>query len=115
MKKFNERLAVEITNKVGTMTCANIFAVIGIMGITGALTNNSQLVLIIGAVSGYFLQLVLLPIIMVGQNIQSDKFEKHIETLLKHISDDNDRIIIELDVLSKNQLTSKHFNKGEKK
>lgn len=67
--KFNTWLALLITNHVGTMYCAYLFAVIGVMGVAGALTDDVKLVLIVGAVSGYFLQLVLLPIIMVGQNV----------------------------------------------
>jgi hypothetical protein len=68
---FNGRLALWITNNVGTMWCAYIFAVIGITGIVASLSNDTTLVLIIAAISGYFLQLVLLPIIIVGQNLQS--------------------------------------------
>ncbi len=71
-KNFNGHLALWITNNVGTMWCAYIFAVIGLTGIVASLTNNTTLVLIIAAVSGYFLQLVLLPIIIVGQNLQSE-------------------------------------------
>lgn len=68
---FNGRLALWITNNVGTMWCAYLFAVIGIIGIVGALTNSVFIVLLVGAISGYFLQLVLLPIIIVGQNLQA--------------------------------------------
>ena len=79
MKNFNDKLAVVITDNVGTMYCAYLFAIIGIMGITGALTNNVKLVLVIGAVSGYFLQLVLLPIIMVAGNIHAKNIKKHVD------------------------------------
>jgi hypothetical protein len=75
MKNFNEKLAIFVTKRVGTTYCAYLFAIIGIMGIIGAFTGNASLVLIVGAISGYFLQLVLLPIIMVGQSI-SDKNSK---------------------------------------
>jgi hypothetical protein len=71
VKKFNARLGLAITASVGTMWCAYIFAVIGIMGVTAALTGNTGLVLLVGAVSGYFLQLFLLPVIIVGQNVQA--------------------------------------------
>ena len=71
VKKFNARLGLAITASVGTMWCAYVFAVIGIMGVTAALTGNTGLVLIVGAVSGYFLQLFLLPVIIVGQNVQA--------------------------------------------
>jgi hypothetical protein len=66
---FNDKVAVYISNHVGTMYCAYLFAVIGVTGVVAALTANAFLVLVIGAVSGYFLQLVLLPIIMVAQNV----------------------------------------------
>ena len=67
---FSEKIAVKITNAIGTMICVSIFTVIGIMSLVGALTGNMFLVLIFGSISSYFLQLVLLPLIMVGQNVQ---------------------------------------------
>lgn len=69
--RFNTRLAVLITKNVGTMWAAYVFAVIGISSLVGALTNNLTLTLLAGGLSSYFLQLVLLPIIMVGQNVIS--------------------------------------------
>lgn len=86
MKRFNDWLALKITKYVGTMYCAYLFTVIGIMGITGALTNNVKIVLVVGAISGYFLQLVLLPIIMVGQNLQNHQHKERHEELKKHMS-----------------------------
>jgi len=82
-KNFNGRLALWITNNVGTMWCAYIFTVIGAIGIVAALTNNTTLVLIVGAVSGYFLQLVLLPVIIVGQNLQSAAADKRSDETYK--------------------------------
>ena len=69
--RFNSSLAVFITRGVGTMWAAYIFAVIGITSLVGALTNNLTLTLVAGGISSYFLQLVLLPIIIVGQNVIS--------------------------------------------
>jgi hypothetical protein len=69
--EFNSRLAVLITKNVGTMWAAYVFAVIGITSLVGVLTNNITLTLLAGGLSSYFLQLVLLPIIMVGQNVIS--------------------------------------------
>jgi len=88
VKKFNDLLADKITEGVGTMYCAYLFAIVGIMGMVGAFTNNVKLVLIISAFSGYFLQLVLLPIIMVGQRIQAEKHQdtiNHLKQLHKHL------------------------------
>lgn len=69
--QFNTWLAVLITKNVGTMWCAYVFSVIGITSLVGALTGNTQLALIFGGISSYFLQLVLLPVIIVGQNVIS--------------------------------------------
>ena len=76
MKRFNDWLAVLITNNVGTMYCAYLFAALGITAMYGAFTGNVKLTLIAGSISGYFLQLVLLPIIIVGQNIQAQKHDQ---------------------------------------
>ena len=69
--QFNSRLAVLITKNVGTMWAAYIFAVIGIASLVGVVTGNMTLTFLAGGLSSYFLQLVLLPIIMVGQNVIS--------------------------------------------
>ena len=69
LQGFNTRLAVWLTRNVGTMACAYLFAVIGTAGLIGAFTNNVTLVLIFGSISSYFLQLVLLPVILVGSNV----------------------------------------------
>ena len=66
---FNDRLAVWISSHVGSMYCAWLFGVIGISGVYFALTGNAKMTLVVGSISGYFLQLVLLPIIMVAQNV----------------------------------------------
>ena len=90
MKNFNDKLATVISAHVGSMYCAYLFAIIGIMGVTGALTGNTKLVLIVGAVSGYFLQLVLLPVIMVADKLSSEGVKKHVdkkhEDLKTHIT-----------------------------
>jgi hypothetical protein len=73
---FNTRLAVALTEKVGTMWTAYAFAVlaiIGLLGILGVLTPI--VVLLVAWLSQTFIQLVLLPIIMVGQNVLGRKSE----------------------------------------
>ena len=79
----NGKVALIITSVVGTMWCAYVFAVLGLTGIAAAVTNSVTVVLIVGAVSGYFLQLVLLPIIIVGQNIQGKASDKRSEQTYK--------------------------------
>src|SRR5262252_2854081 len=69
--RFNSWLAVTITRSVGTMWAAYVFTFIGVGGLVGAVTGNTTLALIFGSISSYLLQLVLLPVIMVGQNVIS--------------------------------------------
>lgn len=94
--RFNARLAVFITKNVGTMWCAYVFGVIGATGVVAALTNNTQLVLLVGAVSGYFLQLVLLPIIIVGQNVQAEASDRRAEA--------DHKTLVALHTMNKTQL-----------
>lgn len=70
--RFNSWLAVTITKSVGTMWAAYIFTFIGVGGLVGAVTGNTTLALVFGSISSYLLQLVLLPVIMVGQNVISE-------------------------------------------
>jgi hypothetical protein len=82
---FNTRVAVRITKSVGSMWCAYVFAVIALISLPAALQSRSPII-IVAWVAQTFLQLVLLPIIIVGQNVQaaaSDaRAESDHETLL---------------------------------
>jgi hypothetical protein len=66
---FNAKLAVLITRLVGTMWCAYLFTVIALIGLGPALKPGGEG--IIAWIAQTFLQLVLLSVIMVGQNVQS--------------------------------------------
>lgn len=71
-----DKAGFTITKGVGTMVCAIIFACLSLVSLPAALKSHS-LIIIVGWIAQTFLQLVLLPIIMVGQNIQS----KHSEVM----------------------------------
>lgn len=74
IRDFNRWLGSKITDIVGTMWTAYVFAAIALVSLPGALATHSTVV-IIGWVAQTFLQLVLLSIIMVGQGISSEKTE----------------------------------------
>ena len=76
--RVNAWLAVKITDGVGTMTCAYIFAVIALISLPAAL-QSGQLIVIISWIAQTFLQLVLLSIIIVGQNIAAAASDKRAE------------------------------------
>ena len=68
--RFNAAVAVRITKVVGTMYCAYAFTLIALVALPAAIEQGSPTVLV-NWLSSNFLQLVLLPIIIVGQNVIS--------------------------------------------
>ncbi len=82
---INAKVAVVITRGVGTMACAYLFCLIALMSLpailieAGVLHHNDVpnfltkpgLILVVAWIAQTFIQLVLLSIIMVGQNVQS--------------------------------------------
>ena len=117
---FNTQIAVWLTEHVGTMWTAYAFAVLAIIGLFAILGLLSPIVaLLIAWISQTFLQLVLLPVIMVGQNVLGRKSELQadesyattmksytdIEAVLKHL-DKQDEKILALEQLIKVQTDS---------
>jgi hypothetical protein len=79
--KFNCWLAVKITDGVGTMWCAYAFALLALIGLPPALKPGGEG--IIAWIAQTFLQLVLLSIIIVGQNIAAASSDKRSENTYK--------------------------------
>ena len=73
MKRMSDALEAaggRITKFVSTMWCAIAFAILALVSLPGALATGN-LVTIISWIAQTFLQLVLLSVIMVGQDLQS--------------------------------------------
>ena len=83
--RFNAWLAIRITNGVGTMLCAYIFALIALVSLPAAI-QSGELIVIISWIAQTFLQLVLLSIIIVGQNIASTASDKRAESTFQDAS-----------------------------
>ena len=77
ISRFNTSLAAKITGAVSTMWCAYIFAAIALISLPSALKSGDPIV-IVAWVAQTFLQLVLLSIIMVGQDVASAAVEQKI-------------------------------------
>lgn len=75
---LNAKIGLAITTLVGTMVCGYVFAVIALLSLPSAISSRN-LTIIIAWVSSNFLQLVLLPVIIVGQNIQAKASDKRAE------------------------------------
>ena len=89
---INAKIAVFLTNIVGSMWCAYVFAIIALIGLPPALKPGGEG--IIAWIAQTFLQLVLLSVIMVGQNVQSVASDVRSQ----HTYDDTVQILDRLDV-----------------
>ena len=76
--RFNAVLAVKITKGVGTMWCAYAFAALALVSLPSAIKSGSAVTLV-SWISQTFLQLVLLSIIIVGQNVLAVASDKRSE------------------------------------
>jgi hypothetical protein len=79
--RFNARFGLRITLVVGTMWMAYIFTVIALFALPDAIKQGTYFIIV--WLSSSFLQLVLLPIIIVGQNIQARAADKRSEDTYK--------------------------------
>ena len=70
VKSISDRIGLAITKSVGTMWAAYLFFALTLVSLPAALSSGNTII-IVGWVAQTFLQLVLLPIIIVGQNIQA--------------------------------------------
>ena len=71
---FNGWLAVQITKLVGSMWCAYAFAILALISLPAAIQQGT--VATVSWISQTFLQLVLLSVIMVGQQVLAKASDK---------------------------------------
>lgn len=76
--RFNSWFAVKVTNGVGTMWCAYAFAALAFVSLPSAIASHNAVTLV-SWVSQTFLQLVLLSVIIVGQNVLAAAADKRSE------------------------------------
>jgi hypothetical protein len=94
--RFNAWLAVKITSGVGTMWCAYLFAILALLSLPAVLSGfhafkttfphwmvSVSVIALVAWIAQTFLQLVLLSIIIVGQNIQAASTDKRAEDTYK--------------------------------
>ncbi len=87
--KFNRRLGIVITNAVSTMWCAYAFALITLVSLPAAVhasffSGGFQPLPIVTWVAQTFLQLVLLAVILFGQNLQSEQADARSEATFRN-------------------------------
>lgn len=72
---LNERIGLGITSRVGTMWAAYVFFALTLVSLPAAVASGDTIIMV-SWVAQTFLQLVLLPIIIVGQNLQAKDAER---------------------------------------
>ncbi|MEY4989581.1 MAG: hypothetical protein RI933_1214 [Actinomycetota bacterium] len=82
IRGFNNRLALFITKKVGTMWAAYAFAALALISFPAAIATGDVRV-IVDWIAQTFLQLVLVSVIIVGQNQQTAQAEARAEATYK--------------------------------
>lgn len=83
--RFNKRVALTITKHVGSMTCFWVFCLLSLCSLPSVLSGfevfrgafpvwmvEVSIIALVSWIAQTFLQLVLLPSIMVGQNLQNE-------------------------------------------
>jgi hypothetical protein len=71
----NGKIGVFITTIVGTMWAAYLFTALALVSLPSAVKSHDKII-IVAWIAQTFLQLVLLPIIIVGQNVQARAADK---------------------------------------
>ena len=84
VNRFNTKVAILITQVVGSMWCAYAFALFDLISLPDAIHGGAST--IVSWVAQTFLQLVLLSIIMVGQNVQATAADKRAEATFNDAS-----------------------------
>ena len=79
--RLNARFGLKVTLVVGTMWAAYAFTILALFALPSAIKQGTYYVIV--WLSSSFLQLVLLPIIIVGQNIQATAADKRAEDTYK--------------------------------
>jgi len=97
-QRFNAAFGLKITLLVGTMWAAYLFAAIAFVSLPSTIRTHSPTVLVLW-LSSEFIQLVLLPIIIVGQNIQSRAADARAAKTFEDVEDARKKIEHAIDLL----------------
>jgi hypothetical protein len=95
-QRINAKVGLKITVLVGTMWAAYVFAAIALISLPDNIHSTQLLILWI---SSSFLQLVLLPIIIVGQNIQARASDARAAKTFEDVQDARDKIDYAINLL----------------
>ena len=104
-QRLNKTVAVSLTKYVGTMTCFWVFCVLALFSLPAVLSGFSvfhsafpaviiktSIIALVAWVAQTFIQLVLLPALMVGQNLQNEAADARATKTFEDVEDARDSI-----------------------
>ena len=110
--KFNKKVALGITRYVGTMTCFWVFCLLALCSLPAVLSEfpafhsafplwmtKASDIALVAWVTQTFIQLVLLPALMVGQNLQNAAADARSAKTFEDVEDVKSDMLIALDRL----------------
>jgi hypothetical protein len=111
-QRFNKQFALLITNNIGTMTCTYLFMLLALCSLPAVLSGfgtfshtfpawmvKTSIIALVAWVAQTFFQLVLLPAIIVGQNIQNEAADARATKTFEDVEDARASIKRTLDLL----------------
>jgi hypothetical protein len=105
VRRLNSKVGLRVTLAVGTMWTAYLFTMLALVALPSAIKQGTYYVVV--WMSSSFLQLVLLPIIIVGQNLQAQAADlraeqtyKDAEAVLKEAENIQQHLLAQDEVIS---------------
>ena len=111
-QRFNKRVALALTAAVGTMTCFWLFCVLALLSLPAVLSGfatfahtfptwmiRASIIALVSWVAQTFIQLVLLPALMVGQNLQNEAADARAAKTFEDVEDARQRLTQVIDLL----------------
>ena len=104
-QRFNKRVALALTSAVGTMTCFWLFCILALLSLPAVLSGfgtfahtfptwmiRASIIALVAWVAQTFIQLVLLPALMVGQNLQNEAADARASKTFEDVEDARQRL-----------------------
>jgi hypothetical protein len=111
-QRFNKRVALALTSAVGTMTCFWLFCILALLSLPAVLSGfgtfahtfptwmiRASIIALVAWVAQTFIQLVLLPALMVGQNLQNEAADARAAKTFEDVEDARQSLVHVIDLL----------------
>src|SRR5215469_5503466 len=111
-QRFNKRVALGLTSAVGTMTCFWLFCILALLSLPAVLSGfatfahtfptwmiRASIIALVAWVAQTFIQLVLLPALMVGQNLQNEAADARAAKTFEDVEDARQSLVRVIDLL----------------